>query len=100
MLPEGAPLRCSRCRCLPQEHVPAVAEGYDPHSEEQLAARRQYDDRLLPPEERAALFKAKADAAFKERNYRTAYLEYTKALEVCVRRRAPLRPTPARPPPR
>ena len=34
---EIAPLRCARCRCLPQEHVPAVCDGYDPHSPEQLA---------------------------------------------------------------
>ena len=27
-----APLRCSHCRCLPQEHVPAIEEGYDPNS--------------------------------------------------------------------
>jgi tetratricopeptide (TPR) repeat protein len=76
-----APLRCARCRYLPQEHVPAVEEGYDPNSEEHLAARRKHDARLLPPEERAAVFKANADAAFKERNYRTAYLEYTRAIE-------------------
>jgi len=75
------PLRCSRCRCLPQEHVPAIAEGYDPNSSEQLAARRRYDVRLLPPDERAAIFKGRADAAFKVRNYRTAYLEYTRAIE-------------------
>ena len=36
--------------------------------------------RLLPPEERAAIF-GRADAAFKERNFRTAYLEYTRAIE-------------------
>ncbi len=76
-----AGLRCSRCRCLPQEHVPAVADGYDPHSEEQLRERRRYDARLLPPDERAAHYKALADAAFKERNYRTAYLEYSRAIE-------------------
>ena len=75
------PLRCTRCRCLPQEHVPAVEEGYDPNSEAQLAERRKHDVRLLPPEERAAIFKARADAAFKERNFRTAYLEYTRAIE-------------------
>ena len=74
-------LRCSHCRCLPQEHVPARAEGYDPNSPEHLAERRKYDVRLLPPDERAAIFKARADAAFKERNYRTAYLEYTRAIE-------------------
>lgn len=78
---DANPLRCSHCRCLPQEHVPAKAEGYDPNSPEQLAERRKYDVRLLPPEERAAIFKGRADAAFKERNYRTAYLEYTKAIE-------------------
>lgn len=73
--------RCTHCRCLPQEHVPARAEGYDPHSPEHLAERRKHDVRLLPPEERAAVFKGRADAAFKERNYRTAYLEYTRAIE-------------------
>ena len=73
---EIAPLRCARCRCLPQEHVPARAEGYDPNSPEQLAERRKHDVRLLPPDERAAVFKAKGDHAYKERNYRTAYLEY------------------------
>ena len=78
---EIAPLRCARCRCLPQEHVPARAEGYDPNSPEQLAERRKHDVRLLPPDERAAVFKAKGDHAYKERNYRTAYLEYTRAIE-------------------
>ena len=67
-------LRCAHCRCLPQEHVPAREEGYDPNSPEQLAERRKYDVRLLPPDERAAIFKGRADAAFRERNYRTAYL--------------------------
>lgn len=74
-------LRCARCRCLPQEHAIAQAEGYDPHSEDSLAQRRKFDVRLLPPAERAASFKVKADAAFKERNFRTAYLEYTRAIE-------------------
>lgn len=74
-------LRCTRCRCLPQEHVACRAEGYDPNSAEHLAERRKYDVRLLPPEERAAVFKGRADAAFRERNYRTAYLEYTRAIE-------------------
>lgn len=78
---DANPLRCSHCRCLPQEHVPAKAEGYDPNSPEHLAERRKYDARLLPPEERAAIFKGRADAAFKERNFRTAYLEYTRAIE-------------------
>jgi tetratricopeptide (TPR) repeat protein len=78
---DPTPMRCSRCRCLPQEHVPAIAEGYDPNSAEHLAERRKHDVRLLPPEERAAVFKGRADAAFKERNYRTAYLEYTRAIE-------------------
>eukprot|EP00900_Chrysochromulina_parva_P023832 jgi/Chrpa1/6082/Chrysochromulina_OHIO_Genome00017382-RA len=76
-----APLRCSHCRCLPQEHVPAIEEGYDPNSPEHLAARRQYDVRLLPPEERAAVYKGRADSAYKNRNYRTAYIEYTHAIE-------------------
>lgn len=76
-----APLRCSRCRCLPQEHVAAVAEGYDPNSPEHMAERRKYDVRLLPPEERAAIFKGRADAEFKQRNYRNAYLDYTRAIE-------------------
>ena len=76
-----AALRCSHCRCLPQEHVPAIEEGYDPNSPEHLAARRQYDVRLLPPEERAAVYKGRADAAYKNRNYRTAYIEYTHAIE-------------------
>ena len=39
------------------------------------------DTVVLPPEERAAIFKGRADAAYKERNYRTAYLEYTRAIE-------------------
>jgi len=66
---------------LSREHVPACEKGYDPNSPEQLAARQKYDVRLLPPEERAAVFKERADAAFKQRNYRTAYLEYTRAIE-------------------
>jgi len=78
---DANPLRCSHCRCLPQEHVPAKADGYNPNSAEHLAERRKYDVRLLPPEERATIFKARADAAFRERNYRNAYLEYTKAIE-------------------
>ena len=78
---DANPLRCSRCRCLPQEHVAARAEGYDPNSAEQLAERRKYDVRLLPPDERAATFKGRGDAAFRERNFRTAYLEYTRAIE-------------------
>lgn len=76
-----APLRCSRCRCLPQEHVPCNPEGYDPNSKEHLAERQKHDVRLLPPEERAAIFKGRADAQFKQRNYRNAYLDYTRALE-------------------
>ena len=77
---EIAPLRCARCRCLPQEHVAAREEGYDPHSEEQLRERRKYDERLLEPDARAALHKERADAAFKAKNYRTAYEEYGLAL--------------------
>ena len=60
---DANPLRCSHCRCLPQEHVPARAEGYDPNSPEQLAERRKYDVRLLPPDERAADFPDFADRA-------------------------------------
>ena len=77
---EIAPLRCARCRCLPQEHVAAREEGYDPHSEEQLRERRKYDERLLEPDARSALHKERADAAFKAKNYRTAYEEYGLAL--------------------
>ena len=51
-------LICSRCRCAPQQHVATSAAGYDPHSEEQLALRRQYDERLQHPTERAAGHKA------------------------------------------
>ena len=74
-------VRCARCRCLPQEHVACKEEGYDPASQVHVAARRKYDPQLLPAEERAALFKARGDAAFKEKNFRTAYLEYTRAME-------------------
>lgn len=83
--PEGpadtAAMRCSRCRCMPQQHVATAEAGYDPQSAEQLAARRQYDERLQPAEERAARHKADGDAAFKAKNFRTAYQHYTAALE-------------------
>ena len=41
------PLRCTRCRCLPQEHVPAVEEGYDPNSEAQLAELNEEHHEVL-----------------------------------------------------
>ena len=40
--------RCSRCNCLPQEHKPCRAQGYDPNSPAHLEARRKHDVRLLP----------------------------------------------------
>ena len=46
--------RCTTCGCLPQQHVPALAAGYDPKSAEQVASRSLYDASLLPPAERAA----------------------------------------------
>lgn len=88
-MPAGAPegpadaaaMRCSRCRCMPQQHVAVAADGYDPHGAEHLAARRRFDERLQPAEERAARHKAEGDAAFRAKNYRTAYQHYTTALE-------------------
>jgi len=76
-------LACSRCRCQPQQHqaVDVGPAGYDPHSPEQVEARRPYDERLQSPEERAATRKARGDAAFRAKNYRTAYEHYTAALE-------------------
>ena len=65
---EIAPLRCARCRCLPQEHVAAREEGYDPHSEEQLRERRKYDERLLEPDAARRAAEERADAAFKAKN--------------------------------
>ena len=51
---DTTPLRCSKCRCLPQAHVPARAKGYDPNSPEQLAALQAAKDKV------AALKKDKA----------------------------------------
>ena len=73
--------RCTTCGCLPQQHVPALAAGYDPQSAEQVASRSLYDASLLPPAERAARHKASADAAYSSRNFRSAYEGYTAALE-------------------
>ena len=58
-------LACSRCRCQPQQHqaVDVGPAGYDPHSPEQVEARRPYDERLQSPEERAATRKARAAQA-------------------------------------
>eukprot|EP00966_Prymnesium_polylepis_P255415 5901236-Prymnesium_polylepis.1 len=67
-------IRCAKCGCQPQQHQPCEEEGYDPLSPEHMKERMKYDNRLLPPAERAAKHKAVADAAFKERNFRTAYL--------------------------
>ena len=47
-------IRCATCGCLPQQHVPAQRQGYDPHSEAQVALRKQYDASLLAPAECAA----------------------------------------------
>ena len=74
-------IRCATCGCLPQQHVPAQRQGYDPHSEAQVALRKQYDASLLAPAECAAKYKAAADDAFRKKNYRTAYEGYTAALE-------------------
>ena len=76
---EIAPLRCARCRCLPQEHVAAREEGYDPHSEEQLRERRKYDERLLEPDARSALHKERADAAFNDEPLRRIKEEIERA---------------------
>ena len=73
--------RCTACGCLPQQHVPTLAAGYDPHSAEQVASRSLYDASLLPPDERAARHKASADAAYCSHNFRSAYEGYTEALE-------------------
>ena len=73
-------LRCTKCRCQPEDHVPAEAKGYDPNSKDQLDARKQYDARLLPPVERAARHKAAGDSAFATKNFRTAYEEYSHAI--------------------
>ena len=74
-------IRCSKCGCQPQQHEPVDEMGYDPHSAAQIQMRMKYDARLLPPSDRAAKHKVTADAAFKAKNYRTAYMEYSVALE-------------------
>eukprot|EP00316_Scyphosphaera_apsteinii_P023190 CAMPEP_0119307948 /NCGR_PEP_ID=MMETSP1333-20130426/8301_1 /TAXON_ID=418940 /ORGANISM="Scyphosphaera apsteinii, Strain RCC1455" /LENGTH=617 /DNA_ID=CAMNT_0007311607 /DNA_START=200 /DNA_END=2053 /DNA_ORIENTATION=- len=66
---------------MPQQHHPTEAEGYDPNSEEQLAERRKYDERLQDPSKLAAARKAQGDAEFKAKNYRRAYQHYSVALE-------------------
>jgi len=78
---DTAALRCARCRMMPQQHHPTEAEGYDPNSEEQLAERRKYDERLQDPSKLAAARKAQGDAEFKAKNYRRAYQHYSVALE-------------------
>ena len=89
-LPAGVPtdasdthsLRCSRCGFSPLKHHPvACVESYDPHSEQEQAARSQYDERLQSLSERTRRHKSAGDAAFRARNYRSAYRSYTSALE-------------------
>ena len=89
-LPAGVPtdasdthsLRCSRCGFSPLKHHPvACVESYDPHSEQEHAARSQYDERLQSLSERTRRHKSAGDAAFRARNYRSAYRSYTSALE-------------------
>ena len=72
-------IRCARCGCQPQQHQPVNEHEYDPFSPDQLEERKKYDPRLLPPDERAAKHKATADAAFRVKNFRTAYQEYRSA---------------------
>ena len=87
--PSGAPsgpadrsaLQCSRCRCQPQQHHATSAERYNPHSAEQVALRRAYDERLQSPAERATARKGRGDAAFQAGNFRTAYEHYSVAID-------------------
>ena len=73
-------LRCTRCQCLPQEHVATVKEGYNPHSERHYRERRRFDARLLSREDAIAHHKAAGDDAFRHKNFRTAYESYGEAL--------------------